>query len=311
MTSVKQAIAGAAMLGLAVTVPVRAGATASAAEIAALPWDESNITELRSASLSDVEEFVNRVLCDDIKDCAPVQVIQFVWEDLESNGQYLLVDLYGDRTQAVGIYWKTHSGKTEENHGELSPAIPGYRTQSIDVGGSEGSLTKAIRDLDGDGKKELIVNAGFGDGRSMAETPLTQWPMIYRLQGGKLVEASRAFPNFYDKEVLPPLDEKVSVLQKKLDAEAEAKAAGEAVIKEYSPSQPDIDSHTSPEQRKAVRDSEQLTLQQSLRDHILHVLGRNLTAEQEKEALEWLNSPDYWVVKYAEPTLEEIGVSRH
>jgi hypothetical protein len=154
--------------------------------------------------------------------------------------------------------------------------------------------------------KELIVNAGFGEGRDMAETPLTQWPAVYRLQDGRYVEASREFPDFYDKEVLPPLEEKIAALQKKLDSEAEAKASGGAVVKEYR-TQPEVNRHTSPEQAEAVKDAEQLAVQQSLRDHILHVLGRKLTAEQVKEAREWLKSPDYLVLQVTEGVFEEMG----
>lgn len=281
----------AAMLGVAVFVLVKGRANASATDIANMPWDESNIAVLRSASMADVE----KLLCGDEGPCG-ANVNRFEWADLEGKGKYALVCVftYGGKVQTVNIYQRNGPGKISK--------------QSIDLEGygHEDLSTSPIRDLNGDGKKELIINSGFGDGRDMAETPLTQWPMVYRLQDGQYVEASREFPGFYDKEVLPRLEAKIAALEKKLDSEAEAMAAGEAVIKEYSPSQPDIDCHTSPEQRKAVRDSEQLALQQSLRIHILHVLGRKPTAEEEKEALEWLNSPDYWVRKYAEPTLEEM-----
>ncbi len=301
MTKMKGAITGAAMLGLAVIVQVKTGATASAAEIAHMRWDEANVSTLRSLDRDSIQKFVNSPEANDVGDPAlngfsPVNVLQFEWADFAGSGKYALVVVWntGPHGEAISIYQQNAVGKIDRQKVELE----GY--------GHERPLNEAIRDLNGDGKKELIINSGFGDGRDMAEMPLTQWPMVYRLQNGQYVEASREFPGFYDKEVLPPLGAKIAALEKKLDSEAEAKAAGEAVIKEYSPSQPDIDSHTSPEQRKAVRDSEQLALQQSLRIHILHVLGRKPTAEDEKEALEWLNSPDYWVRKYAEPTLEEM-----
>src|SRR5258708_33124554 len=47
MTKMKGAITGAAMLGLAVIVQVKTGATASAAEIAHMRWDEANVSTLR------------------------------------------------------------------------------------------------------------------------------------------------------------------------------------------------------------------------------------------------------------------------
>jgi len=301
MRNMKGAITGAAMLVLAVIVPVKAGATASAGEIAHMHWDEANISTLRSLDRDSIQKFVNSpeaygITPDEgpLSDILPTDVIQFAWADFAGNGKYALVVVEGDAGAVISIFQQSAVGKMDEQRIELE----GY--------GHEGQLKDAIRELNGDGKKELLVNSGFGAGPSMAETPLTQWPMVYRLENGKLVEASREFPSFYDKQVLPPLEAKIAALEKTLDSEAGAKAAGEAVIKEYSPSQPDIDSHTSPEQEKAVRDSEQLALQQSLRIHILHVLGRKPTAKEEKEALEWLDSPDYWVRKYAEPALEEM-----
>jgi hypothetical protein len=309
MTKMKGATTGAAMLGLAVFVTVK-GATATAVDIAATPWDESNIATLRSANAADIEKFVNQVLCDDMKDCAPVKVREFAWADIEGKGKYALIDVWntGGRAEGVGIYQKNSSAKVQQDDGELTPAIPGYTTQSIDVDGYANEvLTNAIRDLNGDGKKELIVSSGFGLGRSMAETPLAQWPKVYRWQDGHYVEASRQFQGFYDKEVLSPLEEKISTLQKKLDTEAEAKASGEAVMKQYHWYEPDIESHTTPEQAHAVRDSERLAVLQGLRNHILLALGRRLTAEEEKEPREWLKSSNETLVWYAEDAFEDMG----
>jgi hypothetical protein len=294
-----------ALLGLAIIVPVKAGATASAAEIAHVPWDVANISTLRLLDRDSIQNFVNSPEAHKtfvgepaLNGFSPVNVVQFEWADFAGNGKYALVVVWNTPPAAeegISIYQQNAVGKIDSPQVDLE----GY--------GHEGPLKDAIRDLNGDGKKELLVNIGFGEGTDKAETPLTQWPAVYRLQNGQYVEASREFPGFYDREVLPPLEAKIAALEKKLDSEAEAKATGEAVIKEYPSSQPDIDSHTAPEQRKAVRDSEQLALQQSLRIHILHVLGRKPTAEEEKEALEWLNSPDYWVSKYAEPAFKEMG----
>jgi hypothetical protein len=52
----------------------------------------------------------------------------------------------------------------------------------------------------------------------MAESPLARSPVVYRLKDRDFVEASREFPGFYDKEVLPPLEERISALQKKVDS---------------------------------------------------------------------------------------------
>jgi hypothetical protein len=288
----KGAITAAALLGLAVIVPVKGGATASAVEIAAIPWDASNIATLRSANVADVE----RLVCGSEPPCW-ANVDQFEWADLEGNGKYSLVCVWDARgkVQTISIFQRAASGKIAQ--------------QSIDLEGygHEENLADAIRDLNGDGKKELIINSGFGEGRDMAETPLTQWPLVYRLQRGQYVEASREFPGFYDKEVLPLLEKQIVELQEKLGSEAEAKASGEAVMKEYHWIGPDIESHTTPAQAQAVKDSEHLAVLQRLRNHILLVLGRRLTAKEEKEPREWLKSSNGTLAWYAEDAFEDMG----
>jgi hypothetical protein len=304
-------LVGIVSIGFAVLVP-SVGRAVSANEIANLTWDESNITALRSATLSDVGEFINRVLCDDkdTKDCGPIEVRQFAWADIEGKGKYALVDVWdtGGKEEGIGIYQKNSSARVQENEGDLTPAIPGYITQSIDIDGYgyEGPLADKIRDLDGDGKKELLVNSGFEIGRTMAETPLIQWPKVYRWQDGRYIEASSDFTTFYDKEVLSPLEERIAAVQRKVDSESEAVASGETVRNEYHTLQ-EIESHMSPEQARAVDDLEQLALAQSLRDHILLVLGRGLTPAQEKEAREWLKSPDHMLLEDAETTFRQMG----
>jgi hypothetical protein len=286
----KGAITAAALLGVTIIVPVKGGATASAADIAATTWDKSNLATLRSANVTDVEKLV----CGSEPPCW-ANVDQFEWTDLEGNGKYSLVCVWDARgkVQTISIFQRAASGRIAQ--------------QSIDLEGygHEENLTDAIRDLNVDGKKELIINTGFGEGRDMAETPLTQWPLVYRLQNGQYVEASRDFPRFYDKEVLPPLEKQIVELREKLASEAEAKASGEAVMKEYR-IEPDIASHTSPAQAQAVKDSEHLAVLQSLRNHILLALGRRLTAEEEEEPRAWLKSSNETLVWYAEDAFEEM-----
>jgi|SRR5579862_246969 len=291
MTKISRTIAGAAMLSFAVIAALKAVTPAAAADIAALPWDESNVAILRSATVADVEKLV----CGSEPPCW-ANVDQFEWTDLEGNGKYSLVCVWDARgkVQTISIFQRAASGRI----GQQSIDLEGY--------GHEENLTDAIRDLNGDGRKELIIDTGFGEGRDMAETPLTQWPMVYRLQNGQYVEASREFPRFYDKEVLPPLEKQIVELREKLASEAVATASGEAVMKEYR-IEPDIASHTTPAQAQAVKDSEHLAVLQSLRNHILLALGRRLTAEEEEEPREWLKSSNGTLVWYAEEAFEEMG----
>jgi hypothetical protein len=289
---------GVVFVALALLIP-DAGGTASAAQISAMSWDESNITVLRSANVADVAKFVNGVECGDKSPCG-INIEEFAWADLESNGKYALVDVWdnGNRAEAVSIYQRNSSGQIND--------------QSIDVEGyAYEKLTNAIRDLNGDGKKELIINRGFGEGPGgMAGIPLAEIPLVYRLQDGQYVEASREFPGFYDKEVLPPLEQEVATLRKKLDSEAEARTSGEALLKEYhraAASTVGVDSRWSPEQAAALQDTVQLATLQLLRFKVLRVSGRDPTAEEEKQAREWMKGPAIELVDDAEEAYVDMG----
>lgn len=280
----------------------RAQGVATAAEIAHMSWTEANISALRLLDQDSIQKFVNSPEAHKTYEypalnvILPVNVLQFEWADFAGNGKYALVVVWntGRIGEAISIYRQNAIGKIDKQRIELE----GY--------GYEGPLKDAIGDFNGDGKKELLVNSGFGGGRSMADTPSAQWPMVYRLEDGKMVEASREFPSFYDKQVLPPIETEISALQKKLGSEGSALASGEAEMKEYHWIVPDVENHSSLEQAQAVKDSERLALLQSLRDHILFALGRTLTREQLAEVRGWVKSPDPWLVRYAETTFVEM-----
>ncbi|MGA9724225.1 MAG: hypothetical protein WBQ86_17320 [Candidatus Binatus sp.] len=278
----KQAIAGA-LLGLAVVVPVNAGGAASAAEIADLPWNESNIDTQRS-NRDDVTKFVCQV--EPQQDPVPpgwgdtCGVDQFSWAR-SGNHQYLLVVSFlsggSSSRDSLRIYARNSTGEISEQSEE--DGIHGYGFR--------------LEDLDGDRKDELIVSDGFGEGPSRAESPLVLWPKVYQLRNGKYVEASREFGSFYDTQVLPKLEESIATLQTKLASEAQARAAAEAVMQTYR-SPLIFRAHLSDKESDAIRDSEQLVRSEMERDKILRVLGRDSTAG-EKEAEKWMTNPDPWI----------------
>src|ERR1700685_2037279 len=107
-------IGGIVFAGLTFIIQVKPEATVAATGIAAMPWNESNITTLRSAEVAEVEKFVNSMLCDDEGDCSPFRnVRQFTWADLEGNGKYALATVWnnGTRGEALSIYEKNFAGK--------------------------------------------------------------------------------------------------------------------------------------------------------------------------------------------------------
>jgi hypothetical protein len=219
------------MLGLA------RGATMD--DIASVPWTEAHVDELRRFDGRAVEDFVNRFRGGP---GMHVTVGEFAWVDLAGDGQYQLVvtlDLSGRAYfDYVAIYRRSRTGKV--------------RRQWIE--GQDVKLGRAIRDLDGDGTKELILLSGIdsGDPRGFAWGPSRVWPKVYRLRSGSYVDGSAAFATYYDQEVLPPLEKEID--------EARQSAAREQVPPE-----------------NAEWTARKLMVLELTRDKILGVLGRKPT----------------------------------
>ena len=290
------------LLCLPVVVAIATTAAASAVKIADMAWDDSHLAVLRSATVFDIEDFVNRDPCEDDEDgigCPKIVVHQFVWADLQGNGKYALVDLcdYGgpSRSLDIDIYQRNSSGEISD--------------QSIAIDESvDDDLTHAIRDLNGDGKKELIVYSVLY-GRTRVD-PLGELPSVYRLQGGQYVEASRDFPNFFDEEILPAMEKEIAALQKKTDSEIEARSSAEALLRQSDRVEADeaeADSRWSPEQVAALHDVERLANLKLLRCKILREIGRDPSGDEEKQAREWMKSPDLEVVYDAQVAIQDVG----
>jgi hypothetical protein len=137
-------------------------------------------------------------------------------------------------------------------------------TQSL---AGRADLKTAIRDLNGDGKDEVILQTLLVE--HDCANQLT-WPAVYRLENGKYVEASRDFPAFYDNEVLRKLDGGIR----------------QAMI-----------GHGNPDNQAGII---------MVRDKILRVLGRDPTAGLQ-QAYQWMNSDDPDLLQDAAVTFEEIG----
>jgi len=89
------------------------------------------------------------------------------------------------------------------------------QSQVID-GWKMGNLKGMVQDLNGDGTDELIIPEEIGPGGVWVPLmDMPSWPAVYRIENGKYVEASRDFPNYYDTEVLPQLDESISDMGQK------------------------------------------------------------------------------------------------
>jgi hypothetical protein len=229
-------------------------------DIGSLAWDRANIATLRSANKADVLAFFNqqrsksRVTLPPLTDA---EIDQFRWADLAGSGRYHLVTTSSyPCVTFVAITNRDASGKV--------------RTVQTVEGWAD--LKTGIRDLNGDGKDELIIQ------KPLVEydcADVTTWPAVYRLKKERYVEASRDFPRYYDDEVLPKLDAEIGQYRAR-----EAKAGA-----------------------KQQWNSAGLIM---VRDKILRVLGRDPTAGL-NQAYQWMNSDDPRLLGDASFTFHEIG----
>jgi hypothetical protein len=229
----------------------------SAGDFTKVPWTEANIETLRSFDKAAVVRFLNELRREEGIPSQPMtenDLDGFQWADFAGDGRYQLVlTTSGPCAHFVTILDQDGSGTVTT-------------TQSL-AGWSD--LKKAVRDLNGDGKDELILQTLLVEHDCANEL---SWPAVYRLEKGKYVEASSDFPAFYDNEVLPKLDGQISRNQ----------------------------AQTGHENSVSL---EEITM---VRDKILRVLGREPTAGLQ-QAYQWMNSDDPDLLQDAAATFKEIG----
>ncbi len=231
------------------------------AEIGDLAWDESNIKTLRAVDKAAVAHFMSRFggsegTPDAVK---PSEILEFEWVDLAGDGRYELVvtGSSGPNYAGLVIYWQESPDKFR------SQFLPGV-----------GTLQKAIRDLDRDGRDEIVLYSFLDPSgiRGARATPM--WPQVYRLHDGEYVDASSGFPEFYTDEVLPLLEQEIVKARRSLPPGSEFET-GAAVL-------------------------------EMQRDKILRVLGRDPTAGL-AEAREWAQSQDPDMIENAIVAFGDIG----
>ena len=174
---------------------------------------------------------------------------------------FVLLDVSGrGYSNTLLVYSQDSAGKAE--------------VQEID-GWKMANLKQMVRDLNGDGKDELIIPEEIGPGAVWYPLmAMPTWPTVYRLENGKYVEASRDFPNYYDREVLPQLSEE--------GREAKARMSRE------------------PFQQETVAVAEMTKAK------ILRVLGRDPVAGL-NQAYQWMNSDNPQLMQCAIATFSDIG----
>ncbi len=232
--------------------------SAVATDIADLAWNESNIETLRQFSKDAIVRFISEVPGIDAN-VATNHIFYFAFADLVGDGKYELIvtNSPGPCCTNLTIYWQDAPGRV--------------RFESFAGGGD---LKKTIRDLNGDGKVELILYSYLGSDGYRGAQPTPMWPKVFRRRNGKYVEASRDFPDFYSDEVLPQLDKEISKAQR-LWPPGSPGEAGVAVL-------------------------------EMERDKILRMLGSNPTAGLE-QARQWASSSDPELIRDASVVFRDLG----
>jgi len=234
--------------------------TAFAAAIDQLTWDKSNIAILRGLNEAAIEKFVDELSEGDVHKT----VGEFSWVDLAGDGRYELVTTLDLSGRSFFDYLAVYE---RDNRGEVS-------VQWFSEETAIGKLSDVVRDLDGDGRMELIIPTLFPSGAYGAGSVSGVWPAVYKLKNGSYVEASSEFGSFYDTEILPDLLKDI--------AEARVKA------------------------RRSVAYVPKLISWTLEKDKILRVLGRDPTAGLD-EARGWVGSDNPNLASAGNAVLREIS----
>lgn len=129
----------------------------------------------------------------------PAELIEFRWADLAGDGKCELVfTTWGAAFTNLYIEWQDNS-QVLQGEANLRTKVAMKKT-----------FLSSIRDLDGDGKKEIIMDSYLGAGGRRGANPTPEWPQVYRLHGEKYVPASKDFPDYYENEILPDLNQKIT-----------------------------------------------------------------------------------------------------
>ena len=244
-------------------------------DVGKIPWTESNIATLRAANMADVRRFLSGLPMDNRQRIMPSEnVDEFSWVDLAGTGKYALVMVQMPAVCHVcnSVLLVCQQSEVGRIHTQVLPGT--Y------------PLTRAIRDLNGDGKKELIIPrpALHPDSESFGAVAEIDWPRVYRLENGKYAEASSEFPNYYYAEVLPPIENAIS--------QARYRVANGPIGAQANPTWLRYMHH------KVAG----LTME---RDKILRMIGRDPDAGLQ-QAREWMNSPDAALVQGAITVLRDM-----
>ncbi len=179
---------------------------ASSAEIDELAWNDANIKTLRSLDEAAVFRFVTGGDPEQgVSNLSDLDM--FNWYPA-GDGKYELAVGWssGPEIASLTIYWQDAPRKIRSQEFYFPPFYAGPPEQM-----GEWYKGQQFEDLNGDGNDELILfdPLDHTERARRKMVPNGAWPQIFRLHGGQYVEASRDFPDFYEKEFLPQIDKEI------------------------------------------------------------------------------------------------------
>ena len=252
--------------------------SAFSAEIDTLPWNESNIKTLRALGKHAVFRFFIRQADPDneMEWNESNLLLNYDWYSA-GNGKYELAvgSASGPDVGGLTIYWQDAPRR--------------FRSQEFSSSGDAGAAWyngPRSADFDHDGTTELVMLESFGrlSPQRTKFIPSGMWPRVYRLRDGKYVEASRDFPSFYEKQILPELDK--AIVRARQDVAAPRPTA-------------------VPGDLQYDRPERYLAALIMAKDKILREIGRDPNAGL-AQAREWMTSSDPVLVDDAKAVLEDI-----
>jgi hypothetical protein len=130
----------------------------------------------------------------------PVWVGDFQWVDLDRDGQLELVATVS--TSPNGTFYQLVVVSRANGASTLQKIWTAYLME----------LDGVIRDLGGDGQRELVVPTEYARGSGAHRV---FWPVVYRLSDGKLIDVSEQHPSVY-ASVITEVKSKIASLDSRL-----------------------------------------------------------------------------------------------
>ena len=282
---------------LSLTITLGLARVARAIEITELAWNEANIRTLRGLDKEAYFRFYIRQEDPENEQewTADTLGLEYDWYPA-GDGTYELVinSQTGPDVAFLDLYWRDSRGRITNQEfpifGDFGERwFWGSKYVGINHDGEQ------FADLDRDGFYELILFVPLKRDWPPQRTkfiPDGEWLQVWRLKNGKYVEASRDFPGFYTKQILPKLDAAIAQAREAVDQVPADKANPHPGISDSD------DYWNSPARYLAA-----LIM---TRDKILRFLRIDPNAGLE-QAREWMKSPDPVLVDDAVSVFRDVG----